>query len=93
MFAIVQDHQHRTIADELRDGVQRWATWLVREPQRPCHCHGHQIGMGDRSQVDVPHAAVEVVGELPGDLNCETGLTSAASAGQRDEAVLREKLA
>ena len=69
------------------------ATRLIGQPECSRDGQRDKIGMGERSQVDVPHAVGEVVEHLACDLDGETRLTRPAIASQCDDAVLLEKLA
>ena len=48
----------------------------------------HDDGIGDRRQVDPPHAVVEFLGQLGRDLDGEARLTCTARTGQCDEPVV-----
>ena len=64
---------------------------LVGQAQRACHRDRHDVGMGDRRQVDIPDAVGEFVRHAGGDLDRQARLARAARAGQRDQPVVGER--
>ena len=71
--------------------IHRRAAGLVGQAQRAGHGDGHDVGVGDRREVDVPHPVAELVGYLGRDLHRQTRLADAARAGQRHQPVVGEQ--
>ena len=58
----------RAVGDEPHERVHGRTSWLIGQPERTSDSERDKIGMGDRSQVDVPDAVSELVDDLSGDL-------------------------
>lgn len=93
MLAVVQHHQHLTVADEPQHVVRRGAARLIGQPQGTCHRQRHQLGVGDRRQVDVPHTVGVRVRHLGRDLDRQPRFAGPARAGQRHHPVIGQQLA
>ena len=92
VFAVVQHHQHLAVANEPQQRVHRGAAGLIRQTERTGHRDRDDAGVGDRGQIDVPHAVTELGRDAGRDLNAETGLAGAPSTGQGHQPVVDEQL-
>jgi len=88
MLTVVEHEQQSAITDEPDQRVISRAAWLIGQAQRPRHRNPHDVGMGDRREVDVPHAVGNLIRQLTGHLDRQPGLASATRTGQRDQPVL-----
>jgi hypothetical protein len=91
MLTIVEQDQQPPITDEPNERVVGRATRLIRQAQRPRHRDGNDAAMGDRCQVDVPHAVGSLNRQLSGDLDRQASCRhhphpSTSPAGSRQEA-------
>src|SRR6478735_194051 len=93
MLAVVEQYQHPAVGDEPHESVCGRTSWLIGQPERTSDSKRYEIGMGDRSEVDVPDAVRKLIDDLTGDLYRETRLPGAAVTGQRDETMLCQQLA
>ena len=87
VLTVVQQHQHPTVSHEPDERLCCGAARLIRQAEGTCHRDWHQVGVGDRRQVDIPDSVTEIGGHLPRDLDGQTGLTGTAGAGQGDQPV------
>ena len=92
MLAVVQHQQHPTFADKPQQHVHRGATLLVGQPQRADHRDRHQIGIGDRRQIDQPHPAAESTGDPCRHLHRQARFADTARAGECHEPVVGQDL-
>ena len=92
MLTVVQHQQHPTVADKPQQRVHRGAARLIGQAQRADHRDRHQIGIGDRRQIDQPHPAAESTGDLGGDLHRQARFADTARAGERHEPVVGQDL-
>ena len=88
MLTVVQHQQHPTVADKPQQRVHRGAARLVGQAQRADHRDRHDIGIGDRRQIDQPHPAGESTGDLGRQLHRQARFTDTACAGERHEPVV-----
>ena len=91
MLTVVQHQQHSTVTDETGERVHRGAARLIGQAQRADHRDRHDIGIGDRRQIHVPHRVAELAGHLGGDLRRQPCFTHTAGAGQGDEPVVGQQ--
>jgi hypothetical protein len=92
VLAVVQHHQHLTVANKPQQRVHRGAARLVGHAQRAGHRDRHHAWMGDRRQIDIPDTVTELGRDASRDLNRETGLAGAAGTGQGHQPVVDEQL-
>ena len=92
MLAVVQHHQHLTVANKPQQAVHGGAARLIGQPQRTRHRHRHQLGVGDRRQIHVPHPVGKIAGHSGRDLDRQPGFAHPARTGQRHHPVLRQQL-
>ena len=87
VLAVVQHHQHLPVGDKTGQGVHGGAAGLVGQPERAGHCDWHQLRVGDRRQIHIPHPVAEFAGQLARDLDCQPGFTRSTGTGQRHQPV------
>ena len=93
MLAVVQHDQHLTVGDKTGQGVHGGAAGLVGQAKGADSGDRHQLGVGDRRQIHVPHAIAELAGKLARDLDGQAGFTGSAGTGQGQKSVLGQQLA
>ena len=92
VLAVVEEHQHLAVADEVRDHVHRCLAGLVGQTQRAGDGDGHQIRICDRCEVHVPDAVGVVRCHLGGYPHRQPRLARAARTGEGHQAVVPECL-
>ena len=92
MFAIVQHDQHLAVTRKADKRVHRGAARLIRQCEGSGHRDWHQVGVGDRRQVDIPHAVAKLGRYFGRRLYSQTCLASTSRAGQGDQSVVAENL-
>jgi len=90
--AVIEHHEHVTVADEARDRLYGGAAHLVGEAERSCHRDRHDAGIGDRRQIDIPRPIAELGCDPGRDLHSQPGLAHAARACQGHQTVVGQDL-
>jgi len=92
VFAVVEHHQHLTVANKPQQRVHGGAARLVGQTQRARRRDRHHVSTGDRCKIHIPNTVTELGRDASGDLNGEAGLAGAAGTGQRHQPVVDEQL-
>ena len=82
VFAVIQHHQHLTVANKTQQRIHCRAAGLIRQTQRTGHRDRHHGRIGDRRKIHVPSTVTELRRDARRDLNGETALAGATGAGQ-----------
>ncbi len=85
LLEVVEDEQHGVLADEIQEPLERRALAGFQEADRGDDGRGDELRLGHRIERDEEHAIGELLGDLGGDLEAESGLAGAAGSGQRQE--------
>ena len=75
---------------EPQQRVHRGAARLIRQPECTRHRHAHQLGVGDRRQIHIPHPAGKLARQLGRDLDRQPGFAHPARTGQRHHPVVSQ---
>jgi hypothetical protein len=90
VFGVVDDDQHAPVPQERRDLIAGVAAGAETEAGGLRECELDAVGVGDRDQVDEPHAVGEPIGGGASGGDGEPGLAGPTDAQQGDEPVSAE---
>ena len=86
MFAVVEDQQDLPTAQKLKQGVEQGSTRLLVHAQDLRHGSRDEGRIGNRRELDEPHACSEAINKRSGDLQRESRLAHAADTHEREQA-------
>ncbi len=92
VLAIVENDQHLPVPYEPRQRFADGTSGLLLHPHYGCDGLRHESRIGERCELDQPHAVREIVHQPPSDLQRQPRLADAADTGERHQPVLREQL-
>ena len=91
MFAVVENDEEPSTADVLEKCLRHRAPRFLLDAEYRRHRLRHETRIGERSELDEPHAIGEVVHDFGSNLQREARLADAAGAVQQYQPVLRQE--
>ena len=85
MFAIVEQQQGLSGTEDVGELVGNRLVGSRNEGQGGRDRHGHQVGVGQRREIDPDHAVRKMTGHVCGEGEGEPGLPNSTGAGQRQQ--------
>ncbi len=85
VLAVIQNNQESPIPEYVDQRLDQGTTRFLLDAEHGRHRLRHEPRVGDRRQLDEPHAVREFVHEIGGDLQRQARLADAAGAHQRQQ--------